>query len=52
MHVGHGEMYVSDPRFGAHHDERRPDLARFVCEAIKCEAIKANAARAGPVRRV
>lgn len=42
MHVGLGRMYVSDPRFTAHYDEREEGLAAFVAAAIE-----ANARRAG-----
>jgi hypothetical protein len=42
MHVGLGRMYVSDPRFAAHYDERAEGLATFVAAAIE-----ANAKRAG-----
>lgn len=41
MHAGLAEMYVSDPRFRAHYEERAEGLAEFVSQAIK-----ANAARA------
>lgn len=42
MHLGLGRMYVSDPRFAAHYDERAEGLAGFVARAIE-----ANARRAG-----
>jgi len=42
MHVGLGRMYISDPRFAAHYDERAEGLATFVSAAIE-----ANAKRAG-----
>jgi len=38
MHRGLGEMYVSDPRFSAVYDARRPGLAQFVCDAIRANA--------------
>ena len=41
MHVGLGEMYVSDPRFAQYYDKRREGLAQFVCDAIKANAAKA-----------
>ena len=41
MHADLGRMYVSDPRFTKHYDDRAPGLARYVCDAIR-----ANAARA------
>jgi MerR family transcriptional regulator, thiopeptide resistance regulator len=34
MHANLGRMYVSDPRFAAHYDDRREGLAKFVSEAI------------------
>lgn len=42
MHVGLADMYVADPRFTAHYDERAEGLAAYVASAIR-----ANAARAG-----
>jgi DNA-binding transcriptional MerR regulator len=42
FHVNLGEMYVADPRFTAHYDQRAPGLAAYVRDAIV-----ANAARAG-----
>lgn len=42
MHVALGEMYVSDPRFTAYWDQREPELAVFVRDAIA-----ANVAQAG-----
>ena len=42
MHVGLGRMYISDPRFTAHYEERAEGLAAFVAAAIE-----ANARRAG-----
>ena len=44
MHVGLGEMYVSDARFGAHFDELRPGLAPFIRDAIKANAARAKTA--------
>jgi DNA-binding transcriptional MerR regulator len=38
VHRGLGEMYVSDPRFSAVYDARKPGLAQFVCEAIRANA--------------
>jgi DNA-binding transcriptional MerR regulator len=38
MHVGLGEMYVSDPRFTQYYDQRRPGLAEFVRDAIRANA--------------
>ncbi len=45
MHVGLGEMYVSDPRFRENYDRREAGLAEFVAAAIR-----ANAARAADNR--
>lgn len=42
FHLNLADMYVSDPRFRRHYDERREGLAEFVAGAIR-----ANAARAG-----
>ncbi len=38
MHVALAEMYVMDPRFRAHYDDRRAGLAEFVAEAIRANA--------------
>ncbi|HSG09444.1 MAG TPA: TipAS antibiotic-recognition domain-containing protein [Longimicrobiales bacterium] len=40
MHAGLADLYVSDPRFAAHYEERVQGLASFVASAIR-----ANAAR-------
>lgn len=40
MHAQLGEMYLADPRFAAHYEDRAEGLAAFVAEAIR-----ANAAR-------
>jgi DNA-binding transcriptional MerR regulator len=40
MHVGLGEMYVADPRFTAHYDERAPGLAAYVRDAIVANAVR------------
>jgi DNA-binding transcriptional MerR regulator len=42
MHMGLGQMYISDPRFTEHYDKREDGLAAFVAAAIQ-----ANARRAG-----
>lgn len=34
MHAGLGDMYVADPRFAAHYDERVAGLAEYVRDAI------------------
>lgn len=44
MHVGLAEMYLADPRFTAHYEQRAPGLAQYVHDAIL-----ANSARANPV---
>jgi hypothetical protein len=41
MHAGLGQMYVSDPRFAEHYEERCAGLAQFVCDAIRANAGKA-----------
>ncbi len=38
MHVNLGRMYVADPRFTKHYEDRAPGLARYVCEAIEANA--------------
>ncbi len=43
MHAGLAEMYVGDPRFRAHYDDRAPGLADYVAAAIR--ANRAAAAR-------
>lgn len=43
MHVGLAEMYVADPRFKAHYDERAPGLAEYVAAAIRANAGEAAA---------
>jgi DNA-binding transcriptional MerR regulator len=40
MHVGLAGMYVADPRFAKHYDDRRPGLARYVCDAVKANATR------------
>jgi DNA-binding transcriptional MerR regulator len=42
MHADLGRMYVADPRFAKHYEERAPGLAQYVCDAIL-----ANEAREG-----
>ncbi len=39
MQVGLAEMYVADPRFAAHYDDRRPGLATYVHDAILANAL-------------
>lgn len=38
MHVALAEMYVADPRFRTHYEERREGLAEFVAAAIRSNA--------------
>lgn len=39
LQIGLAEMYVADPRFAAHYDERAPGLATYVRDAILANAI-------------
>jgi MerR family transcriptional regulator, thiopeptide resistance regulator len=43
MHVGLAEMYLADPRFTAHYEQRASGLAQYVHDAIR-----ANSARPAP----
>ena len=43
MHLALSGMYVEDPRFRAHYDERLPGLAEFVAAAIRANAESADA---------
>lgn len=38
LHRGLGDMYVGDPRFAAHYDERVAGLAQYVRDAIHADA--------------
>lgn len=38
MHACLGRMYLADPRFTAHYDERRPGLAQWLHDAIAANA--------------
>lgn len=38
MHLRLGDMYVADPRFGAHYEERAEGLAAYVRDAIAANA--------------
>jgi hypothetical protein len=40
LHRSLGDLYVEDPRFAAHYDERTPGLARFVRTAIHANATR------------
>lgn len=46
MHVALAAMYVADPRFRAHYEERETGLADYLAAAVR-----ANAARGRPERR-
>jgi hypothetical protein len=41
MHLGLAEMYLTDPRFKAHYDDRAAGLAEYVVAAIKANAASA-----------
>jgi hypothetical protein len=41
MHVGLAEMYIADPRFKAHYDDRARGLAEYVAAAIRANAAAA-----------
>jgi len=38
LHCSLGAMYVADPRFAEHYDQRARGLASYVCEAIHANA--------------
>jgi len=38
LHRSLGDLYVDDPRFARHYDDRSPGLARFVRAAIRANA--------------
>lgn len=42
MHAGLADMYVTDPRFRAHYDDRAAGLAEYVAAAIKANAAGAT----------
>jgi DNA-binding transcriptional MerR regulator len=42
MHRNLGEMYVADPRFAKHYDDRAPGLAAYVRDAIAANADRAK----------
>ncbi len=48
MHRGLADMYVADPRFTAHYEERAPGLAAYVHDAIHANADRADRSSAGP----
>jgi DNA-binding transcriptional MerR regulator len=41
MHANLGEMYVADPRFAAHYDQRREGLAAYVRDAVLANGVRA-----------
>ena len=43
MHVGLAEMYLADPRFTAHYEQRAPGLAQYVHDAILANAARSPA---------
>lgn len=43
MQLGLAAMYVDDPRFSAHYEQRAPGLARYVHDAIRANAHRAGA---------
>jgi DNA-binding transcriptional MerR regulator len=48
MHANLGRMYVADPRFAKHYEDRAPGLARYVCDAILAnETFQRQATRRG-----
>jgi DNA-binding transcriptional MerR regulator len=40
MQVGLAEMYVTDPRFTAHYDDRLPGLAQYIHDAVLANALR------------
>lgn len=40
MHANLGEMYVADPRFAEHYEQRREGLAAYVRDAILANAVR------------
>ena len=40
IHVGLADMYVADPRFTAHYEDRAPGLAEYVRSAIYANALR------------
>jgi MerR family transcriptional regulator, thiopeptide resistance regulator len=42
MHRGLADMYVADPRFAAHYDDRAAGLARYVHDAVHANADRAE----------
>ena len=43
MHRGLADMYVADPRFTAHYDDKAPGLAAYVHDAVHANADRADA---------
>lgn len=38
MHANLGRMYIADPRFAKHYEDRAPGLAQYVCDAMLANA--------------
>jgi DNA-binding transcriptional MerR regulator len=51
LHVGLAEMYIADPRFTAHYEQRTPGLAQYVHDAIRANAARPDPDRSDPDRR-
>jgi MerR family transcriptional regulator, thiopeptide resistance regulator len=47
IHRGLAQMYVEDPRFSAHYDDRSPGLAAYVAAAIQANADRAETSDSG-----
>ena len=45
LHCSLGAMYVADPRFTEHYDERAPGLAAYLCAAIHANADRSDDGR-------
>lgn len=43
FHVQLGQMYVADPRFTSHYDQRHPGLAQWLADAIRANAARHEA---------
>jgi MerR family transcriptional regulator, thiopeptide resistance regulator len=48
MHVGLAQMYLADPRFTAHYEQRSPGLAQYVHDAILANSARSNPATSTP----
>jgi MerR family transcriptional regulator, thiopeptide resistance regulator len=38
MHANLGRMYIADQRFAKHYDDRKPGLAKYICDALVANA--------------